>query len=129
MDRLSLCRRAVWSAVGTVRRGLVLLTVAAAAALLGSTAWGQLADDPSLPIQERRGMSRCSGSIGHLTESDLLRREDMDKILRCCRADVDQPIGAVVGADERPPGIRRERRMAGNQSLAAGVPAIAVVVQ
>ena len=45
----------------------------------GLTARGQIADDPSLPVQERRDIT-LQWLDRYLTESDLLRQEDMDKI-------------------------------------------------
>ncbi|MHB8957272.1 MAG: hypothetical protein ACYC4U_30275 [Pirellulaceae bacterium] len=66
------CHRAAYSVV----LPLVILTLAGSG---GVTAWGQIADDPSLPVQERRDIT-LQWLDRYLTESDLLRREDMDKI-------------------------------------------------
>ncbi len=46
---------------------------------LATRASGQLTDDASLPIEERRELT-LQWLDRYLTESDLLRREDMDKI-------------------------------------------------
>ena len=85
MQRLNLCRRAAESAMASMRRALLLLLVATATALAASSAWGQLVDDPTLPVQERRDIT-LQWLDRYLTESQLLRREDMDKI----RAAVEQ---------------------------------------
>lgn len=59
---------------------LVLGVAVVAAMILTTAAWGQdLIDDANLPIQERRDLT-LRWLDQYLTESDLLRKEDMDRI-------------------------------------------------
>lgn len=62
-----------------IARRVVSVAVLAAISLTAS-AWGQdLLDDPNLPIQERRDLT-LRWLDQYLTESNLLRKEDMDRI-------------------------------------------------
>jgi alanyl-tRNA synthetase len=67
----SIARRAVTTLFGSIWIGLTLL--------LASSVWGQLSDDSSLPIQERRDIT-LQWLDRYLTESELLRKSDMDQI-------------------------------------------------
>lgn len=59
---------------------LVMSVAAVAVISLTTAAWGQdLLDDANLPIQERRDLT-LRWLDQYLTESDLLRKEDMDRI-------------------------------------------------
>ncbi|MHB8971431.1 MAG: hypothetical protein ACYC3X_08975 [Pirellulaceae bacterium] len=79
MDILNACRRVALLAARRAVSGVMPLVVVMLTVLVGRAAWGQIADDPSLPVQERRDIT-LEWLDQYLTESDLLRREDMDKI-------------------------------------------------
>jgi hypothetical protein len=79
MDILTACRRVAFFAARRSVSGVMPLVVVTLTLFGGLTAWGQIADDPSLPVQERRDIT-LDWLDRYLTESDLLRQEDMDKI-------------------------------------------------
>lgn len=85
MESLKTDRCQAWQSFWKIGTRLGFFAVVVVATSLSAKAWGQLSDDASLPIQERRDIT-LQWLDHYLTESALLRREDMDKI----RAAVEQ---------------------------------------